>query len=238
MLPSNRGTFGDVQAMTPFPEWVHDLAYQLWAWSCSQNSAKVANLLNTGTYRDDGGFVPESAMVAVEETDKDGELTVTLHNPVLDITRQAINGWKIREDWENRRITQLQEISPAVHAKVAGNISMDTIVAQELIADIAAGRIIADPKTLQIRLQAAQDILNRGGHMPHTRPKDGTALPGPSINHAKSIAGMSRDEKRALALSGGKPHVASSGMASDTVTIGSEMIIEVASPDSSNTRNN
>lgn len=193
MIPSNPSVKGAIQSMQEHPEWVHQLAYNLWAFTCSQKLTRVADLLNAGTYQDDGGIVPDDAY-------EDGQL------PAITITRQAIGQWKSRENWDDRRIRDMRDLAPSVHQKVASNLMTASQAAEEFLAQLARGEIVAkdaiEAKMIDARMKASQDILNRAGHMPHTRPSDGTALPGPKTDHFKSIAGKSREERLAMAWKG------------------------------------
>lgn len=215
-----QSSFGQIQAMEPHPEWVHQLAYSLWSWECSQNVSKVTALLNAGTYRDDGGIVPDDAY-------EDGEL------PVITVTRQAVNGWKVRENWEDRRITDIRDLAPAIHQRVVSNLAASSLAAEEYISDLAAGRIpiptdANEAKFITERLKASQDILARSGHLPHTRPKDDTALPGPKVNHKHAIAAKTDEEIEALIW--GNPNDTAHIVSPSMIEEGDESIIEVASP--------
>lgn len=173
--------------MEPAPDWVRELAYQLWAFHCSQNVAKVADLLNSGQYRDDGGIVPDEEYV-------DGEL------PVVTITRQAINQWK-NKGWPQRLASDVRDLAPEIHQQVAGNLMAASLKAAEFYAAVMNEEIIPnkdDQKFIDTKYRIAADILSRTGHMPHTRPSDNTALPGPKVDHRKAIAGMSDEERRAI----------------------------------------
>lgn len=212
-LPANPSRFGAIQQMQAHPSWVHDLAYNLWAFTCNQNVARVTQMLNAGTYRDDGGIVPEDAY-GRDVVDDDGVLT---HDPdalpIIQITRQAVSNWKKAERWDEKWASQMQDLAPSLHRTVANNIMSASVVASEFLMQYLSGEIMTiDPtiaKQLDSRAKVAQDILNRSGHLPHQRPNDGGPLVGPSENHAKQLVGKSMDELRRMAL----------GMDSDIVDV-------------------
>lgn len=191
VIPINSGIRGDVQAMQPLPDWAHELAYQLWAFVHSQNGAKVARALTDGTYTDDGGIVPDDAY----ENDA---------LPCITITPQAVNKWCRSENWIGRWADDVRQAAPAIHSRVASNLASLSLEAEQFLADFLTGRIVpkdgVDAKMLAERAKTAQDILNRAGHQPHTKQKDGSLQPAPQVDHKRSIAGKSMEEKRRMAL--------------------------------------
>lgn len=191
VIPFNRGTRGDVQAMQPMPDWVQELAYQLWAFVHSQNGSKVARALNAGDYTDDMGLVPEHEV-------EDGIL------PAIEITPQAVNKWARTHGWEERRVREVREYAPALHQKVASNIAMSSIEAEQFVSDVISGRITEreglTAKMIDIRLKAAMTQLDRAGHTAYSRPREGEKPTAPRVDHARSIAGLSAEEKRRMAL--------------------------------------
>lgn len=197
-LPSNPREFGAIQQMEPHPPWVQDLAYNLWAFVCNQNVSEVYRMLVGGTYTDHGGIVPEDAYTP----DENGELVP----PKVNISRQAIQRWKNAHNWDTRWITEMRDLQPAIHQQVANNVMVASLEASSFLSRLVRGEIpITDPvaaKVVDTRAKVAQDILNRSGHMPYTRPSDGGPLPGPTVDHHKQFAGKSIEELRRMAIEG------------------------------------
>lgn len=185
IVPINTGR-RSVTEMEKMPDWVYDVAYQLWAYVHSQNGSKVSRSLLAADYEDEAGIIPDDALI-------DGEI------PPVTITPQAVNKWAREKGWESRRVTELRELAPALHQKVASNLNLRALEAEKFLSDYMNGRIIpkdaTEAKTLDSRAKVAQAFLDRAGHLPHTKQKDGSLPTAPQVDHRKSIAGMSMEER-------------------------------------------
>lgn len=204
LLPSNPRTFGAVAAMEAHPDWVRELAYNLWAFICAQNVTAVARMLNEGTYRDDGGLVPDNMLEMRMEYSVGEAIVLENQMPRIRISRQAIQRWKQADKWEDRWLVQMRDLEPAIHRRVANILMAAGLEAAEFLAALQRGDYVTGDavlaKQLDTRAKVAQDIINRTGHMPHTRPNDGGPVAAPPVHYDKQLAGKSHEELRKIAL--------------------------------------
>lgn len=193
MIPSNPRSFGAIQQMQEHPEWVRDLAYNLWAFVCNQNVSTVWRMMTEGSYQDHGGIVPEDQYM-------DG------YPPPVILSRQAIQKWKQTGRWDDRWATQMRDMQPEIHQKVANNLMVGSLEASEFLSRYLRGDLETTDSTLSKQLDSrarvAQDILSRTGHLPHTRPNDGGPLAAPTTDHRRQFADKSIEELRRMAIEG------------------------------------
>lgn len=151
----------------------YEYARQIWTYIAGQNAAKTARILAEppGEY---------------EDADR----------PVFSVSDRTIRYWARKYKWQQQAEKDLKKIAPAVHAQVTRELILGSIAAAQYVRDVAEGRSDADKN----RITNAFQLLDRAGHLPHSRPKDDTKPLAPQLDHGASVAGLPIDKLLEKAL--------------------------------------
>ena len=105
--------------VAPYPDALHEVAFELWAGECGRDTTRVARVLSTDpAWRQTAGLAPDDP------------------GPSVD----TITRWVRHEDWEQKYITMLQEALPhTVAAAAVTLVHAAKPAAEELARLIATG---------------------------------------------------------------------------------------------------
>lgn len=145
----------------------YEHARQIWTYIAGGNAEKTARILSQ----------PPGEK---EDSDRDA----------IPVPARTIREWATRFGWAEQADRDLKDFAPGVHNHVTREIVAGGIHAIEYLRDVVSNPTVED----KVRLDAAKTLLDRGGHMAWTRPKDNSRPIGPTKDYDASVAGLTAEE--------------------------------------------